>query len=107
MEKSSVFLKDKITKQYPLSKFTKLIELSIDMVENFLITLEEGFNYDSTTLASYEIKYTSNYANTSSKVETLFIKNIISFIFIFFFVDIYFVIIFFICFRIIHFIIKF
>ena len=76
MEKSSVFLKDKITKQYPLSKFTKLIELSIDMVENFLITLEEGFNYDSTTLASYEIKYTSNYANTSSKVETLFIKNI-------------------------------
>ena len=62
--------------RHPLNKYTTLIELSVDIVEDFLLTLEEGFNYDSTTVASYGAKYTSNKYNTSSRVENLFIKNV-------------------------------
>ena len=76
MKKNAIFLKEDVTTQYPLGKFSKLIELSIDIVENFLLTLEEGFNYDSTIVASYSVKYTSGQFNTSSKVESLFMRNI-------------------------------
>lgn len=76
MKKKAIYLSEDITTQYPLAKFTKLIELSVDLVENFLIMLEDGFDYDSTTLASYSLKYTSNIINTSSKVESLYLKNI-------------------------------
>lgn len=76
MKKNVIFLKEEVVMRHPLNKYTTLIELSVDIVEDFLLTLEEGFNYDSTTVASYGAKYTSNKYNTSSRVENLFIKNV-------------------------------
>lgn len=38
-----------LVKQYPLNDLKDVIYISTDIVEIFLIELEEGFNYDSTS----------------------------------------------------------
>lgn len=40
-------LNEYITNQYPIEKYKKLITLSLDIVENFLLKLESGFDYNS------------------------------------------------------------
>ena len=69
------FLTDYVANQYPIEKFKELIFITLDIVENFLLTLENGFNYNSTSIASYGEKYGSSQRNTSSKIESIIIKN--------------------------------
>lgn len=68
------YLSEFITKQYPVEKYKELIIITLDIVENFLLTLEEGFDYDSTSVNKFEYKYSSQ-KNTSSKVESILINN--------------------------------
>ena len=70
------FLTDYVANQYPIEKFKELIFITLDIVENFLLTLENGFNYNSTSIASYGEKYGSSQRNTSSKIESIIIKNL-------------------------------
>lgn len=47
------FLNDYVANQYPIEKFKELIFITLDIVENFLLTLECGYNYNSSSIASY------------------------------------------------------
>ena len=76
MIKRNPYLTDYVVDQYPIDKFTKLIFITLDIVENFLLVLESGFNYNSTSIASYSEKYGSHQKNTNSKIESMMIKNI-------------------------------
>lgn len=68
------FLSEFITKQYPIEKYKELIIITLDIVENFLLILEDGFNYNSVSISKYETKYNSK--NTSnSKIESILINN--------------------------------
>lgn len=69
------FLNEYVANQYPIEKFKELIFITLDIVENFLLTLENGYNYNSTSIASYEEKYGSSQRNTNSKIESIIIKN--------------------------------
>lgn len=69
------FLNEYVANQYPIEKFKELIFITLDIVENFLLTLENGYNYNSTSIASYEEKYGSSQRNTDSKIESIIIKN--------------------------------
>lgn len=71
------FLSEYVANQYPIEKFKELIFITLDIVENFLLTLENGYNYNSTSIASYEEKYGSSQRNTNSKIESIIIKNMI------------------------------
>lgn len=72
----TMFLTDYVANQYPIEKYKELIFITLDLVENFLLTLESGVNYNSTSIASYEKKYGSSQMNTNSKIESIVIKNI-------------------------------
>lgn len=69
------FLNEYVANQYPIEKFKELIFITLDIVENFLLTLENGYNYNSTSIVSYEEKYGSSQRNTNSKIESIIIKN--------------------------------
>lgn len=69
------FLTDFIANQYPIEKFKEIIFITLDIVDNFLLTLENGFEYNSTSIASYGEKYCSPNRNINSKVESILIKN--------------------------------
>lgn len=73
--KKATILNEYITNQYPVDKYKKLISLSLDIVENFLLSLESGFNYNSIPVTSYSEKYGSFHRNIDSKIESLYIKN--------------------------------
>lgn len=75
IRKRSDFITDYVANQYPVEKFRELIIITMDIVENFLLILENGANYDSTTIASYGEKYGSSKYNTNSKIESIIIKN--------------------------------
>ena len=47
--KKSKYMNQSLVKQYPLNDLKDVIYISTDIVEIFLIELEEGFNYDSTS----------------------------------------------------------
>lgn len=47
--KKSKFMNQSLVKQYSLNDLKDVIYISTDIVEIFLIELEEGFNYDSTS----------------------------------------------------------
>lgn len=64
--KKATILNEYITNQYPVDKFKKLISLSLDIVENFLLSLESGFNYNSIPVTSYSEKYGSFHRNIDS-----------------------------------------
>lgn len=69
------FLNDYVANQYPIEKFKELIFITLDIVENFLLTLECGYNYNSSSIASYGEKYGPSQRNTNSKIESIIIKN--------------------------------
>lgn len=75
-KRRTIFLSDYIANQYPIEKFKEIIFITLDIVENFLLTLEEGFDYNSTSIASYEKKYGSTAKNNNSKIESIYIKNL-------------------------------
>lgn len=74
-KRRSNFLTSYIADQYPIETFKDLIFITLDIVENFLLTLESGFDCNSTSISSYSEKYGSFNGNTKSKVETILIKN--------------------------------
>ncbi len=75
IKRRTLFLSDYIVNQYPVEKFRELIFITLDIVETFLLILESGFSYNSSTVSSYEYKYGSRVKNTSSKIESILIKN--------------------------------
>lgn len=75
-KRRTIFLSDYIADQYPIDKFKEIIFITLDIVENFLLTLEEGFDYNSTSVSSFGEKYGSSQRNTSSKIESIYIKNL-------------------------------
>ena len=74
-KRRTMYLTDFIANQYPIEKFKEIIFVTLDIVENFLLTLESGFDYNSVSIASYGEKYGSSQRNTHSKVESICIKN--------------------------------
>ena len=68
-------LTDYVASQYPIEKYKQLIFITLDLVENFLLVLENGFDYNSATIASYGEKYGSSQRNTSSRIEKIVFKN--------------------------------
>ena len=74
-ERKAIFLSNEVAKQYPVDKYRKLVFICVDIVQNFLITLEDGFDYNSTSIASYGEKYGSSQRSTKSRVESILIKN--------------------------------
>ncbi len=75
VRKKSDFLSEYVTNQYPIDKFKKLIFISIDIVQAFLISLEEGYDYSLSSIALYTEKYGSSVRNNNSKIESILIKN--------------------------------
>ena len=75
VKRRNPFLSDYVVNQYPIEKFRELIFITLDIVETFLLILESGFDYNSTSIASYGEKYGSHVKNTSSKIESMVIKN--------------------------------
>ncbi len=75
-KRRSIFLSDYIVEQYPIEDYKEIIFITLDIVENFLLVLERGFSYDSTSVASYGVKYGSSQKNNSSKIESIYIKNL-------------------------------
>ncbi len=75
MRKKLGYLSDYVTSQYPIEKLKKLISISIDIVQTFLISLEEEFDYSPSSIALFEEKYGSSVRNNKSKVESIFIKK--------------------------------
>lgn len=71
----SKYMNPVLAKQYPLKILKDIIYISTEIVENFLIELEEGFNYDSASICLYEEKYYSKGQNSGSKIDSLLIKN--------------------------------
>ena len=75
-KRRTMFLSDYIVEQYPIEDYKEIIFITLDIVENFLLVLERGFNYDSTSVASYGEKYGSSQRNNNSKIESIYIKNL-------------------------------
>lgn len=75
-KRRSLFLTEYVANQYPIEKFKELIFILLDMVDNSLLTLETGYNYDSSSISTYGEKYGSSHININSRVETLYIKNL-------------------------------
>lgn len=75
-KRRSIFLSDYIVEQYPIEDYKEIIFITLDIVENFLLVLERGFSYDSTSIASYGEKYGSSQRNNISKIESIYIKNL-------------------------------
>lgn len=75
-KRRSMFLTDYVANQYPIEKYKQLIFIALDMVENCLLTLENGIEYDSSSIASYGEKYGASQRNCSSKIETIIIKSL-------------------------------
>ncbi len=75
-KKRNMFLSDYVVKQYPIADFKKIIFITLDIVENFLLCLESGFDYNSLTIASYSEKYASFKKNTNSKIESIYLHNL-------------------------------
>lgn len=74
-KRGNMFLSDFVVDQFPIDKFKELIFITVEIVENFLLTFEKGFNYDSSSIASYKEKYGSSQRSTKSKIESIVIKN--------------------------------
>ena len=70
------FLSDYVASQYPVEKYKELIIITLDIVDNFLLALEEGFDYNSTSIARYSEKYGSSQINISSKIESIYIQSL-------------------------------
>ena len=70
-KKRNIFLSDYIVNQYPVTDYKTIIFITLDIVENFLLCLEKGFDYNSSTIASYSEKYASFKKNTTSKIKVL------------------------------------
>ena len=77
MIKKTPFISDFVANQYPIEKFRKLICLTIDIVENYLLSLEEGFDYNSSTISSYEPKYSAYISFGNSKIDSMLISNML------------------------------
>lgn len=77
MKKQERFMHKCVTDEYPIEKFKKLIEISIDIAEAFIMTLEDGFDYDSSSIASYGEKYGSSQHSTVSKIESILISQML------------------------------
>ena len=75
-KRRNLFLSDYIVNQYPIAAFKSIIFITLDIVDNFLLCLESGFNYDSSSIASYSEKYASFKKNTNSKIESIYINNL-------------------------------
>ncbi len=75
MKKRSFFLSDYIVNQYPIDKYKEIIFITLDIVQNFLLILENGFNYNSVSINSFETKYVSKNNRNNSKIESIYIKN--------------------------------
>lgn len=73
--KRNMFLSNYVVNQYPVEKLKEIIFITLDIVETFLLELEEGFDYDSSSVASYGEKYGSS-KYMESKIESLYIRNI-------------------------------
>lgn len=71
----NIVFTDYVANQYPVEKYKELIFIALDLVENFLLILENGFDYNSTSIAAYGEKYGSSQRNTSSKIEKIVFKN--------------------------------
>ena len=74
-KRRNIILTDYVANQYPVEKYKELIFITLDLVENFLLILENGFDYNSSTIASYGEKYGSSQKNTSSRIEKIIFKN--------------------------------
>ncbi len=69
------YLSGFIVNQYPIEKFKEVIIITLDIAEIFLTELEEGFNYDSSSIASYGKKYGTSGKRDCNKIESIYIND--------------------------------
>lgn len=72
--KRSLYMSEKISRQYPIEKFKGLIINVIEIVENFIIELGDEDKYDSSSTARYDECVGSHQFSTSSKIESMLIR---------------------------------
>ena len=72
--KRSLYMSEKISRQYPIEKFKGLIINVIEIVENFIIELGDEDKYDSSSTARYDECIGSHQFSTSSKIESMLIR---------------------------------
>ena len=72
--KRSLYMSEKISRQYPIEKFKGLIINVIEIVENFIIELGDEDKYDSSSTAKYDECIGLHQFSTSSKIESMLIR---------------------------------
>ena len=72
--KRSLYMSEKISRQYPIEKFKGLIINVIEIVENFIIELGDEDKYDSSSTARYDECVGTHQFSTSSKIESMLIR---------------------------------
>lgn len=72
--KRSLYMSEKISRQYPIEKFKGLIINVIEIVENFIIELGDEDKYDSSSTAKYDECIGTHQFSTSSKIESMLIR---------------------------------
>lgn len=75
MKRKAGVLSEFVSNQYPIEKFKKLIQISVDIAQTFLISLGEEIDYTPKSMALFSEKYGSSIHNNKSKVESIVIKR--------------------------------
>lgn len=74
-KKRNDFLTEFVVNQYPIDKFKVIINAVLDIVENFIVELEEEDYLSLSSTARYDERVGSSQRNTSSKIESMCIKK--------------------------------
>lgn len=69
--RKSLYLSSFVANQYPIEKLKKIIYDVVDIVDNFILELNEENNIDSSSISKYEKRLGSFQAITSSRVESI------------------------------------
>lgn len=70
------YLSDFVANQYPIETLKVIIFATLDIVENFILTLGEENYLSSSSISNYEERLGSFQKSTSSKVESICIRQI-------------------------------
>ena len=74
--RKSEYLDEFVVNQYPIEILKKIIFATLDIVDNFIITLGEESYLDSSSISNYEERLGSFNSNPSSKIESIYINQL-------------------------------
>ena len=75
MKKNKIdFLSDYVVKQYPIEAYKQLIKFAYEFADNFKLTLDEGFDYDSSSGVPLDENMGFSKYRKKSKIESMCLK---------------------------------